>query len=162
MSLSIESDFKTIGRIPFLKQLLKKMSAKLVEIIHLIPKSNKDQGACSLLEPHPKLSPAINENGGNSKIISYEGGHHSFDAIDPVMYIPNAIAVGRRHTYVGKDGSHYHEDKEGNKTFMNEPHERAKLFKDRAKIGAHLGGNWEARRSSMKDSVNFLLDNITN
>ena len=47
-----------------------------------------------------KLSPAINENGGNSKIITYEGGHHSFDAIDPVMFIPNAIAVGRRHTYV--------------------------------------------------------------
>ena len=107
-----------------------------------------------------KLSPAINENGGNSKIISYEGGHHSFDAIDPVMYIPNAIAVGRRHTFVGKDGSHYHEDKDGNKTFMNEPHERAQLFKDRAKIGAHLGGNWKARRASMKDSVDFLLDNI--
>ena len=52
------------------------------------------------------------------------------------------------------------EDKEGNKTFMNEPHERAQLFKDRAKMGAHLGGNWEARRSSMKDSVNFLLENI--
>ena len=73
---------------------------------------------------------------------------------------PNAIAVGRRHTVVGKDGSHYHEDKEGNKTFMNEPSERAQLFKDRAKIGAHLGGNWKARRASMKDSVNFLLENI--
>ena len=107
-----------------------------------------------------KLSPAINENGGNSKIISYEEGHHSFDAIDPVMYIPNAIAVGRRHTFVGKDGSHYHADKEGNKTFMNEPHERAQLFRDRAKIGAHLGGNWKARRASMKDSVDFLLENI--
>ena len=107
-----------------------------------------------------KLSPAINENGGNSKIISYEGSHHSFDAIDPVMFIPNAIAVGRRHTVVGKDGSHYHEDKEGNKTFMNEPHERANLFKDRAKIGAHLGGNWKARKASMRDSVNFLLENI--
>ena len=76
------------------------------------------------------------------------------------MYIPNGIAVGRRLTYVGKDGSHYHEDKEGNKTFMNEPHERAQLFKDRAKMGANLGGNWKARRSSMKDSVNFLLENI--
>jgi hypothetical protein len=43
---------------------------------------------------------------------------------------------------------------------MNEPHERAQLFKDRAKMGANLGGNWKARRSSMKDSVNFLLENI--
>jgi len=42
----------------------------------------------------------------------------------------------------------------------NEPHERAQLFKDRAKIGAHLGGNWKARKASMRDSVNFLLENI--
>ena len=36
----------------------KPASAKEVAIIQLIPKSNNAQGACSLLEPHPKLSPA--------------------------------------------------------------------------------------------------------
>ena len=73
--------------------------------------------------------------------------------------MPNAIAVGRRHTFVGTDGSHYHEDVEGKRTLMNEPHERSQLFKDRAKIGAHLGRNWKARKKSMIDSVNFLLSN---
>ena len=106
-----------------------------------------------------KLSPAINQNGGNSKVIVYKGGHHSFDSLDPVVYVPNAIAVGGRHTFVGKDGYHYHEDKEGKRTPMNEPHERTKIFKDRAKIGAHLGRNWKARRASMKDSVEFLVSN---
>ena len=106
-----------------------------------------------------KLSPAINQNGGNSKLIIYEGGHHSFDSIDPVVYVPNAIAVGGRHTFVGKDGHHFHEDKEGKRTPMNEPHERTKIFEDRAKIGAHLGRNWKARKASMKDSVDFLLSN---
>jgi dienelactone hydrolase len=106
-----------------------------------------------------KLSPAINQNGGNSQLIVYEGGHHSFDSIDPVIYVPNAIAVGGRHTFVGRDGNHYHEDKEGKRTPMNEPHERAKIFKDRAKIGAHLGRNWKARKASMKDSVEFLISN---
>ena len=106
-----------------------------------------------------KLSPAINQNGGNSKVIVYKRGHHSFDSIDPVVYVPNAIAVGGRHTFVGKDGYHYHEDKEGKRTPMNEPHERTKIFKDRAKIGAHLGRNWKARRASMKDSVEFLVSN---
>ena len=106
-----------------------------------------------------KLSPAINQNGGNSKLIIYEGGHHSFDSIDPVVYVPNAIAVGGRHTFVGKDGHHFHEDKEGKRTPMNEPHERTKIFKDRPKIGAHLGRNWKARKASMKDSVDFLLSN---
>jgi len=106
-----------------------------------------------------KLSPAINQNGGNSQLIVYEGGHHSFDSIDPVIYVPNAIAVGGRHTFVGRDGNHYHEDKEGKRTQMNEPHERTKIFKDRAKIGAHLGRNWKARKASMKDSVEFLISN---
>ena len=41
---------------------------------------------------------------------------------------------------------------------MNEPHERIRLFQDRAKVGAHLGCNWQARRSSMKDSIQFLLE----
>jgi len=108
-----------------------------------------------------ELSPAINENGGDSKIILYEDSHHSFDSVDPVIFVPNAIAVGRRHTFVDKGGSHYHKDENGNKTMMNEPREREKLFKDRAKIGAHLGCNWKARKSSMEDSVNFLLDNIS-
>ena len=107
------------------------------------------------------LSPAINENGGDSKIILYEDSHHSFDSIDPVIFVPNAIAVGQRHTFVDKGGSHYHKDEDGKKTMMNEPHEREKLFKDRAKIGAHLGCNWKARKSSMEDSVHFLLDNIS-
>ena len=35
------------------------MSAKLELITHLIPKSNKAQGACSLDDPHPKFLPVI-------------------------------------------------------------------------------------------------------
>ena len=42
----------------FLKQLLKKMSAKEVEIMHLMPKSLMAHGACSRELPQPKLSPA--------------------------------------------------------------------------------------------------------
>jgi len=34
------------------------MSAKDVDIMHFIPKSERAHGACSLLEPQPKLSPA--------------------------------------------------------------------------------------------------------
>ena len=70
--------------------------------------------------------------------------------------MPNAIAVGRRHTFIDKDGFHYHEDSKGKRTPMNEPHERTQLLKDKAKIGAHLGRNWQARQSSMKDSIDFL------
>jgi dienelactone hydrolase len=119
--------------------------------------ADDDYTPASLVE---ELSPAINQHGGSSSVIVYENSHHSFDSIDPVIHVPNAIAVGRRHTVLSKDGSHYHEDKDGKRTSMNEPHERAQIFKDRAKVGAHLGRNWQARRASMKDSVDFLLSNI--
>ena len=49
-----------MGKIPFLKQLLKKISAKLELITHVIPKSNNAHGACSRDYPQPKFFPAIN------------------------------------------------------------------------------------------------------
>src|SRR6056297_3049095 len=46
-----------MGRIPFLKQLLKKMSAKDGAITQRMPKSRSAHGACSRLDPQPKFSP---------------------------------------------------------------------------------------------------------
>ena len=51
------------------------------------------------------------------RIITYEDSHHSFDSVDPVVFVPNAIAVGRRHTIVAKDGTHYHLDVDGKKNY---------------------------------------------
>mmetsp|Transcript_2513 Transcript_2513/g.4267 ORF Transcript_2513/g.4267 Transcript_2513/m.4267 type:complete len:224 (+) Transcript_2513:159-830(+) len=59
ISTSTCSCGSTIGSMPFLKLLLKKMSAKDVDTITLMPKSSSAQGACSREEPQPKLSPAI-------------------------------------------------------------------------------------------------------
>ncbi|MMZ66711.1 hypothetical protein D1872_292320 [compost metagenome] len=47
-----------IGSKPFLKLLLKKMSAKLGAITLRKPYSSSAQGACSRLEPQPKFSRA--------------------------------------------------------------------------------------------------------
>ena len=47
----------TIGRSPFFRLLLRKMSAKLVEITARMPQATSAQGACSRDEPVPKLSP---------------------------------------------------------------------------------------------------------
>ena len=48
----------TSGRMPFLKQLLKKMSANDGAITQRMPKSRSAHGACSRLEPQPKFSKA--------------------------------------------------------------------------------------------------------
>jgi len=57
---SISPLLSLIGKIPFLKQLLKKISAKLIANITFIPKSLIAHGACSLDDPQPKFSKAIN------------------------------------------------------------------------------------------------------
>ena len=52
---------RAIGRMPFLKQLPWKMSAKLGAMMQRMPKSSSAQGACSRLEPQPKLSSVIED-----------------------------------------------------------------------------------------------------
>ncbi|MNT83491.1 hypothetical protein D3C72_2233680 [compost metagenome] len=49
----------TMGSRPFLKQLLKKMSAKLGARMARKPNWSNAQGACSRLEPQPKFLRAI-------------------------------------------------------------------------------------------------------
>tara|TARA_B100000795_G_scaffold68596_1_gene47593 strand:+ start:3809 stop:3949 length:141 start_codon:yes stop_codon:yes gene_type:complete len=45
---------------------------------------------------------------------------------------------------------------------MNTPEGRIKLIQSGlAPIGAHLGCNWKARKKSMKDSLNFLIENLS-
>ena len=62
--------------------------------------ADDDYTPASLVEE--REVPAINQHGGNSSVIVYENSHHSFDSIDPVIHVPNAIAVGRRHTVCRK------------------------------------------------------------
>ncbi|MCY1446738.1 hypothetical protein D9M71_633250 [compost metagenome] len=59
-SSSTSSSLRMIGSKPFLKLLLKKMSAKLGAMMLRKPYSSSAQGACSRLEPQPKFSRASN------------------------------------------------------------------------------------------------------
>jgi|TARA_X000001036_G_scaffold306710_1_gene285461 dienelactone hydrolase len=126
-------------------------------ILSLIGKDD-DYTPSSLIE---ELSPAINEAGGNSSIILYEDSHHSFDRVDPVTYLPNAVALSKKHSIIKKDGSQYYDGEDGVRYEMNTVEGRIKLIQSGlAPIGAHLGCNWKARRASMKDSLNFLKENL--
>ena len=58
MSVFTVASSRTMGNMAFLKQLLKKMSAKAVEMMHRMPKSLIAHGACSREDPQPKLLPA--------------------------------------------------------------------------------------------------------
>jgi dienelactone hydrolase len=122
--------------------------------------TDDDYTPSSLIEA---LSPAINDAGGNSSVILYEESHHSFDRVDPVAFLPNAVALSDKHSVIRKDGSQYFDGSDGIRYEMNTPEGRIKLIQSGlAPIGAHLGCNWKARKQSMKDSLDFLIENLNN
>ena len=107
------------------------------------------------------FSVAINEAGGNSSVILYEDSHHSFDRVDPVKFLPDAIALSDKPSKISKDGVLYFESDSGERFEMNTPEGRLKLIESgAAPLGASLGRNWNARNASFKDSINFLKDNL--
>ncbi len=107
------------------------------------------------------LSEAINESGGNSSVILYEDSHHSFDRVDPVKFLPDAIALSDIPSKIDKTGLLYYEI-DNERYEMNTPEGRLKLIGSGAvPIGASLGRNWKARKASFKDSINFLKENLS-
>tara|TARA_B100001027_G_scaffold212876_1_gene182778 strand:+ start:2416 stop:3336 length:921 start_codon:yes stop_codon:yes gene_type:complete len=107
------------------------------------------------------LSKAINESGGNSSVILYEDSHHSFDRVDPVKFLPDAIALSDIPSKIDKTGLLYYEI-DNERYEMNTPEGRLKLIGSGAvPIGASLGRNWKARKASFKDSINFLKENLS-
>jgi dienelactone hydrolase len=94
----------------------------------------------------------------NIDITLYPNSHHSFDSIEPVQFIPNAIKL--------KKNSFINIDKEGRSSFIDEnnntfevdsPQNRQHFIDETADIrGAHAGGNWETRRQSFLDVVSFF------
>lgn len=108
------------------------------------------------------LSKAINDSGGNSSVILYENSHHSFDRVDPVKFLPDAIALSNKPSKIDKNGNLYYESDSGERFEMNTPEGRLKLIESgSAPIGASLGRNWNARKASFKDSINFLKNNLS-
>ena len=107
------------------------------------------------------LSEAINESGGNSSVILYEDSHHSFDRVDPVKFLPDAIALSDIPSKIDKTGLLYYEI-DNERYEMNTPEGRLKLIGSGAvPKGASLGRNWKARKASFKDSINFLKENLS-
>jgi len=107
------------------------------------------------------LSKAINESGGNSSVILYEDSHHSFDRVDPVKFLPDAIALSDIPSKIDKTGLLYYEI-DNERYEMNTPEGRLKLIGSGAvPKGASLGRNWKARKASFKDSINFLKENLS-
>ena len=107
------------------------------------------------------MSEIINNSGGNSSVISYPGGEHSFDSINPVTNWPDAIAVSEKFCTIATDGNMTYETDSGEILGINQPEDRLKVFESgEIHFGARTGGDWSIRRQCKKDALNFFKENL--
>lgn len=102
------------------------------------------------------LAGQLGEIGIPVEVIAYPGGHHSFDAIEPLAWLPDAVRLGRRTTTIDGAGDMWVEVADGRRFSLNEPAERKQGFEKSGNVGAHIGGDWAARRRVFDDGAAFF------
>ena len=96
-------------------------------------------------------------HGVNIDVHIYQNAHHSFDSAEPVIWAQDAIRLDHRTVTIDKKGDLWAEAEPGLILPLNEPAERLAAFHYAKNIGAHFGGEPEARKHSLKLGTDFLL-----
>ena len=90
------------------------------------------------------------------EVTLYPGGHHSFDSIEPLTWIPDAVRLGRKHTTLAADGSMYVTGSDGTRHPVGRPAQRKQSFEKARNVGAHTGGSWSIRPKAFADMLDFF------
>ena len=106
------------------------------------------------------LADDLRPHGVEIDVRAYPGGHHSFDSVDPMAWLPQAIRLGKRTTTIDAQGDMWVELSDGERKSLNEPADRLAGFSAAANVGAHIGGHWEARRQGLADSEAFFRETL--
>tara|TARA_B100001750_G_C15497582_1_gene595175 strand:- start:1110 stop:2048 length:939 start_codon:yes stop_codon:yes gene_type:complete len=93
----------------------------------------------------------------NMEVVIYENAHHSFDSMEPLTWLPNAIKLDSRTVQIDIDGNMWGEIEEGKRIPLNEPFQRKMAFEYAMNFGAHFGGDENARNRVFDDSTNLLI-----
>ncbi|MEE3328323.1 MAG: dienelactone hydrolase family protein [Myxococcota bacterium] len=102
------------------------------------------------------LADAVAAQGIQIDITSYPGAHHSFDAVEGLTWLPEAIRLGRSVVEIDLKGDMWSVSPSGRRHPMNEAGDRKAAFRAASNVGAHIGGQWEARRRSFSDATEFF------
>jgi dienelactone hydrolase len=106
------------------------------------------------------LADELRPHGVDIDLRSYAGGHHSFDSVEPLTWLPNAIRLGRSVTLIDTEGDMWVVTRNGERKPQNEPAHRRAGFEASGNLGAHIGGNWQARRQSLADGDAFFRETL--
>ena len=96
--------------------------------------------------------------GADMRLEVYPDSHHAFDSLEEMNWLPHAIKLDERTVQIDADGEMWGEIEEGVRNPLYEPHQRQAALDAARNVGAHVGGNAEARKHSMKDALEFLLE----
>ena len=107
-----------------------------------------------------ELAEELRGHGVPIEVISYPGAQHSFDSIEPLTWLPDAIRLGRRTTTIDEKGEMFVVSRSGERHSLNEPRERQAGFRAAKNVGAHIGGSWEARKAVFDDATSFFRKSI--
>jgi dienelactone hydrolase len=121
--------------------------------MHILCGNDDDYTPTSLVQ---NIIEYIKPSKPNVSLIVYPNAHHSFDSIDPIEFIPYAVKLTEKFAIIDKKG-HLTFTINDNIINCDEKEGRIRLIKETPDIlGAHAGGNWDARRQSHLDVVSFF------
>jgi len=105
------------------------------------------------------LSTDLQKQGFPAETIAYRDAYHSFDSLEYVTFMPDAIALEEAVTVtIRVDGSMVIT---GTDADVSTPEGRLIGFADLARRGAHVGGHRQARRRAFADAESFLRAHLT-
>ncbi|MCP5056702.1 MAG: alpha/beta hydrolase fold domain-containing protein [bacterium] len=107
-----------------------------------------------------ELAEDVRSGGGHIDIRSYAEAHHSFDSVEPLTWLPDAVRLGRKSLTLAEDGDMYFTSSDGIRHSVAEPEERRGSFEKANIRGAHVGGNWDARRQGFADADGFWKEHL--
>ena len=102
----------------------------------------------------------VNKIGVSMELEIYPNSHHSFDSKEEMQWLPNAIKLDERAVQISLEGEMWGEIEEGIKVPLNEPHERLAAFNLVKNVGAHVGGNSDARKRALQGGTEFLQHHL--
>ncbi|MEE3083267.1 MAG: dienelactone hydrolase family protein [Candidatus Thermoplasmatota archaeon] len=88
----------------------------------------------------------------------YQGAGHSFDSKEEKKWLPNAIRLDHRSVRIDTEWNLWAEKEPGELMRLNEPAERLAAFQYAKNIGAHVGGDRDARPHALNYSTTFFLE----
>ncbi len=101
------------------------------------------------------LAEDVRAGGGEIEICAYPDGHHSFDSVEPLAWLPDAVRLGRKTLTLAADGAMFFTASDGTRHPIGEPSQRRSSFEKANIRGAHIGGHWPARRQAFTDAATF-------